>query len=122
MSEKSTEKMRKLLPLIKDFFDVLRGKLDIKQRLAILLNPDNPQTTGRITPMQVEYVRDFYLLEKIYPHEFGYMKQDAIELLLSSISKHGLGREEAIRYEGAIGETKLLQKLGFVTERKEKED
>jgi len=44
---------------------------------------------------------------------FGGLSSFANEFCLSNISLEGKGRMEAIQYEGAIGESKLLSKLNI---------
>lgn len=110
------EKRSKLEWLI----NLWRGAKDIKSRLAVLLNPENPQTTARLSKAQVMFVTYAKASHKFYP-EFEPLEIYANELCLTTISEGGKGREEAIRFTGALETSKVLQKMGIMKpEEKEK--
>ena len=86
-----------------------------------MTNPENIQTGSRLSSGQVEYITDAFYINQMWP-EFEPLKIHAEELAETMISHQGLGREEIIRYMGAISEAKLLEKLGIVkSEQKTKE-
>lgn len=104
----------KALKIFETFLNIARGKVDIKYRLRLLLEPDNIKTTTRLTHSQVDFVSlCFFMADKFKDEGFGGLADFATEFCLTNISLHGLGREEAIAYEGAIGEGKLLSRLNI---------
>lgn len=104
----------KALELFEKFLNIARGKVDIKYRLRLLLEPDNIRTTTRLTHSQVDFMSlCFFVSDKFKDEGFGGLEDYAREFAQANISLHGLGREEAIQYESAIGESKLLSKLNI---------
>jgi len=112
--EKKLEKEPDSLAKFERFLNIARGKVDIKYRLRLLLDPDNIKTTTRLSRSQVDFafLCDF-TAAKFEEEGFGGLSEFATEFRLSNISLEGKGRTEAIQYEGAIGESKLLQKLNI---------
>lgn len=100
------------------FLNIARGKVDIKYRLRLLLEPDNIKTTTRLNRGQVDFCFLCDFSGANFPEAgFGGLPDFATEFRLSNISFEGKGRTEAIQYEGAIGESRLLQRLNiFKTE------
>lgn len=90
----------------------------VKDRLSALLNPLNPQTSGRLNQYQVSYVQDSFWIAGIYP-EFESQRNDAIQLCLSSISLKGLGRLEGIELMSAVSGAKAIKGL-MISPEKEK--
>ena len=88
----------------RQLLNVIEGKGDLKQRLAFLLNPEQPLTSSRLSPSQVEFVTDAYLAADYYP-EMEPLKELARILLLAQISVKGEGRKEAIDWEQASKDT-----------------
>jgi hypothetical protein len=108
------EKFQKLMQIIE-------GRVDIRRRLDAILNPDNIQTSTRLTHAEVDFVTDAYWLAKTYPDLFTPLKDFADELMLTKISQEGLGRQEAIQFMGAIETSKLFKSLfAFEPEKRKK--
>ena len=102
------------------FLNVVRGKKDIKSRVAVLANPDNWKSMSNLTVGQTEFVQDAFWLAK---EEECYepLEHYAQEMMEVSPSKAGLGREQSIRLMGALSESKLASKLGLTLKGEEKE-
>lgn len=109
----SNEERETVLSWIEKLFALLRGKVDIKSRLTLLLSPDNIKTSTRLTPAQVRFVSSAHFVAKHFPI-FEPLKDFAVEFCETNISLKGLGREEVIRFVGALQESKLLQKIGVL--------
>ena len=94
------------------FFNLIRGRRDIKSRVAVLANPDNYKTMSILTTGQAEFVQDAFWLAK---NESCYqpLKDYAQEMMEVSPSIGGQGREQSIRLMGALSESKFLSKLGI---------
>lgn len=108
------ESPEKALALFEKFLNIARGKVDIKHRLRLLLEPDNILTTTRLTRSQIEYVSlSHFVAEEFAEEGFEPLKREANIFCHANISFDGLGREEAIRYEGAIGESRLVKGLNI---------
>jgi len=109
---KAKEKFQENLKRFEDFLNVVRGKIDVKSRLMLLLNPDNIKTSTRLSRTEVDFVALSYFVAEEFP-EFEGLKSFAAQFCECAISKEGLGREEAIRFTSAISESKLLKSLGI---------
>lgn len=101
------------LKRVEQFISVARGRIDVKSRLMLLLNPDKPQTSTTLTKSQVQFVTICHFVAREFP-VFKPLKEYADELCLTSISLEGKGIESAIRFTGALAESKLLQRLGVL--------
>lgn len=101
------------LQRFKRFLDIVKQKTDIKSRVALLLNPDKPQSSTRLTASQVDFVALSYFSAKKFDI-FEPLKEFAEEFCLSAISLKGLGREEAIQLVSALNDQKLLSRMGFI--------
>ncbi len=100
----------------KGFLDVVKGKVDIRSRLDAILNPDNPQTSSRLSESEIDFVMDAYWLAKTFP-VFKPLKDLADELLLTKISQQGLGRQEAIQFMSAMETSKMIETILGVPEK-----
>jgi len=112
----SKEAMEKL----ERFINLVRGRKDVKGRVAVLANPEKLESMSILTRGQAEFVQDAEWLaeeEKCYKP----MENYANKMMLVSPSVGGEGREQAIRFVGALSETKLLSKLGINVRGEEKE-
>lgn len=112
---KAKEKIQEFqenLKRFEDFLNVVRGKVDVKSRLMLLLNPDNIKTSTRLSRSEIDFVALSYFVAEEFP-EFEGLKSFAKQFCECAISKEGLGREEAIRFTSAISESKLLKSLGI---------
>lgn len=111
------------LQKFKDFFDFIKGRKDVKSRVAVLADPDNLKTMSILTRSQAEFVSEAYWVAGVeeWGGMFNGLRDLAKEKLQSNISIGGEGREQAIRFMGALSESKILSKLG-VTVKGEKGD
>jgi len=107
------------LERFKKFLDILRGKVEIRSRLAPLLEPSKIQTSTRLSANEVEFVTDSYFFAKCWP-EFQPLKDFANEFCYTKISHEGLGRLEAIQFVGAVEQTKLFKALFEAPPKKKK--
>lgn len=100
------------------FYNLIKGRKDVKSRVAVLANPDNPQSMSILTKSQAEFVQDAFWLES---QEKCYrpLKDYAEQLLVTAPSIKGQRVEQVIRFVGAMNEPKILSKLGIPTEGKE---
>jgi len=96
------------------FYNLLKGRKDVKTRVAVLANPDNPKSMSVLTRGQAEFVVDAYFLNSVkkWGGIFGGLKVVANEIMFTSPSVGGVGREQSIRFMGALSESKILSKLG----------
>jgi len=110
--EKFTERFEKM-------YAILRGRVDMKSRLMLLLDPDKVETSTRLSRSQVQFVSLAYSAYE----QWDFLKplaDYANHLCLANISLEGKGREESIRFAGALAESKLLQKMGLIKGETEK--
>lgn len=112
----SEQELAKFINGLEKLFGLIRGKVDIKSRLMLLANPDNIKTSTILTPSQVEFVALAHYVSDEFPI-FEPLKSYAVEFAETNISKHGTGREQQIRFVGALQESKMLQKMGLITEK-----
>lgn len=101
-------------------YAILRGRVDMKSRLMLLLDPDKVETSTRLSRSQVQFVALSYSAAEQWPF-FQPLADFARHLCLTNISLEGKGREESIRFAGALAESKLLQKMGLIKEKGESE-
>jgi len=112
LKEPLNEFASKGLEEFEKFLNIARGKVDVKNRLMLLLNPDNIKTSTRLTKAEMDFVALCYFMDKEFPI-FEPLKEYAEEFMTVAISFNGLGREEAIRFTSAVSESKLLEKLNI---------
>ena len=108
------EQVEKRLNILKKIIDVFKGKVPIHSRLKPILDPDNLQTSSRLSASQVSFVADAFWLAREWD-VFSPLKHYAEEICKTVISKEGEGRKEAIGFVGAIESKKLLERLIFET-------
>ncbi len=99
----------------KNFIDIVKGKVEVGSRLKPLLDPENLQTTTRLSQGEVDFVTDAHWLSLQWK-VFEPLKQLAIEYCETVISEEGKGRKEAIEWIGALSGGKMLEKLMAETE------
>lgn len=106
-----------------DFYDRIKGRKDIKTRVDVLANPDNPKSMSVLTSGQANFVSTAYFSARnpTWGECFKPMEFHAEEIMDVSPSKGGLGREQSIRFVAAWSEAKLLSKLGLSVGKEEKE-
>jgi hypothetical protein len=107
-------KFEEVLEQFKVFMAIITGKGDIRDRINLLLNPQNPQTASKLTISQVDYLRNSIWIANQYP-EFEPLKEDSLELAKSMISHEGWGVDKTIQLEESINkqliERSTIEKL-----------
>lgn len=108
MTDKNMEKFIK-------FIDRLKGRKDVKSRVAVLASPDNWKSMSVLTHGQVEFVADAFYLSGVdaWGGLFDGLRELADEIMETSPSVGGIGREQSIRLVGALSESKILSKMGI---------
>jgi len=102
------------LSAYEQFLNISRGKVDVKNRLMLLLNPDIPKTSTKLTQGQVQFIALSHFVAKSFPEDgFEALEDFATELELASISHEGWGVDSSIRLSSAISESKLMQRLAI---------
>ena len=102
------------------FISTVKGRKDVKSRVAVLASPDNVKSMSILTTGQAEFVQDAFWLTKQEPC-YQPMQDYAQEMMEVSPSRGGLGREQTIRFVGALSESKIWSKLGLTVKGEEKE-
>lgn len=98
---------------IEKLYSIARGRPDIKSKLQIMSDPENILTSSRLNKSQIRSVAIGFSSAEQWP----FMKplKDYLKTLATTVvSDGGKGRDEQIRFAGAIAESKLLQNMGFV--------
>jgi hypothetical protein len=103
------------LNFVRKLLDIFRGKVEIGNRLRPLLNPENLQTTTRLSDSEVDFVSDAHWLANQWK-VFEPLRDLANEICETNISEAGKGRQEAINFIGALTEGKLLKGLTLSAE------
>lgn len=117
------EKIKEYGEIFKTWIEALTGKKDIKSKVDVLASPDNKKSMSVLTRQQANFVSLSYFLVK--PEEWGGLF-DGLNLLADEImevspSVQGIGREQVIRFVGAISESKMLKSLGLTVQKGEGE-
>jgi len=116
-----TEEQERDILEFERYFSVIRGKVELKKNLMIILDPDKPQTTSFLTKAQAHFVSISYFMAEKFS-AFKGLKDYAEQVCLSSHAIEGKGIDASIKLSGAIAESKLLQRLGIsVGKEKQKE-
>lgn len=114
------EKVKKYAAVLKELgegLQALRGKKPLRSKVAILANPDDPQSMSILTRGEARFVSMAYYANSV--EEWGGIfkglqdRADAIMRVSPSIT--GVGREQVIRLVGALTESKLFKELGIST-------
>lgn len=112
----SEEDIKRIIERLTKLVDLIRGKVDIKSRLMLLANPENIKTSSILSPNQCDFVAGAYFDAKHFDI-FEPLRDFAEELAQTLISKHGLGREQQIRFVQALQEAKSLKQAVLVGEK-----
>ena len=96
---------------LKELVEIIKNRPDIKKRISLILNPDNPQSSTKLTNDQVNFIALAHYLGKAKESIFYPLHEFAVEFEKSSLSLNGFGIESAIALEQAINEQKLLKTL-----------
>lgn len=115
--------MRELFEQFEKFYNLVKGRKDVKSRVAVIANPDNPKRMSIVTRGEAEYIGlSYFLVEnKTWGKIFSPLVDYGKEIMDLSPSIEGKGLEHVIRFMGALSETKLLSKLGVNVKGEEKE-
>jgi len=102
------------------FINVVRGRKDVKSRVAVLANPDNLESMSILSGSQAEFVQD---AEWLAEEEECYdpMAKYAVKMMRVSPSIGGKGREQTIQFVGALNEASMLKKMGITLRGEDKE-
>lgn len=117
--EMAKEEFENFTNRLEKIIAIARGRVDMKSRLMLLLDPDKVETSTRLTRSQVQFVALSYSAVEQWEF-FKPLADYATHLCLTNISLEGKGREESIRFAGALAESKLLQKMGLIKGESEK--
>ena len=97
-------------------YRTLKGRTDIKSKLMLILNPDKPQTTTFLNSRQGHFQTSARFTANSWD-EFKPLEDYANQQALSALGVKGQGIDASVRLTGALGESKLLQKLGITSVR-----
>jgi hypothetical protein len=115
------EKVKEYGEIFKTWIEAFTGKKDIKSKVDVLASPDNKKSMSVLTRQQTNFVSLSYFL--VTPTEWGGlfdgMKILSDEMMEVSPSVQGVGREQVIRFVGAISESKMLKSLGLTVSKEE---
>jgi len=120
--ERLKEKAHEYAEALKEIgegLQALRGKKPLRSKVAILADPDNPQSMSILTRAQAKFVAMAKYSNSV--DEWGGLFQGledyADEVMRTSPSIVGLGREQVIRLVGALQESKLLREIGITAKK-----
>lgn len=118
MVELSLDEVKRYAEIIKVLIQAFTGRKPIGQKVAILANPENPKSMSILTRGQAKFVSLAYFLSG---HEewgglFDATKERAKELMETSPSIDGKGREQVIAFVNALAGQRFLKEMGFKTE------
>lgn len=99
------------LTKFKRFLDIIRGKVDVRNRLDAILNPTKMETSSRLSEDQIDFVVSANWFAKMWPDLYTPLKEYAEKLMPATISLNGKGREEAIKFVGAIEQSNLYRAM-----------
>lgn len=107
---------REYFKVLGDGFQALLGKKPMEQKVKILANPANPKSMSILTRGQAKYVGlGYYLADhKEWGGLFDGIKARAIELMATSPSVNGLGRDQVIAFVGELGGRSLLKRMNIL--------
>ena len=88
------------LAKLKQFLGVIRGVVDVREKLSVLFQPPNIKTASHLTGSQAEFVADAYFVKKWFP-EFDPVLDLAVEVAETAVSIKGERVEQAIRFQQA---------------------
>ena len=119
----SKKEFKEYLERFMEFYDRIKGRRDIKSRVEVLASPANPKSMSILSSQQCEFVATSFFVNKVDEWEgiFEGLEDFAVEIMAVSPSKRGEGREQSIRFVGALSESGILKKLGLTVKGEEKE-
>jgi len=102
---------------LKILFEALTGRKDIKSRVDVLANPQNPKSMSILSPQKVEFCTIAFFMNgvKEWGGIFEGLEKFATEIMAFSPSNAGKGREQVISFVGALQEGKMFKGLNLTT-------
>ena len=99
--------------ILKIFIESLTGKKDIKTKVQVLTSPENPKSMSVLSEPQARFVALSHYVAGVesWGGLFDGLKDYSNEMMDVSPSKGGLGREQVIRFAGALTESALAKSL-----------
>lgn len=112
---KAKEVLDSNIQKLKELVDTVKGHKDVKTRVDVLADPENLDTMSRLTKAQAHFlgVSNWISDREHWGIMFKGLQEYAQSCRAPSISINGGGREDTIRFMGAISESKFLSKLGI---------
>ncbi len=107
----------------RQFIEAITGKKDIKSKIDVLANPENLKSMSILSAGQARFISATCYLTSIpeWGGIFDGLKYYGEEIMKVSPSLMGIGREQVIRFVGALTESKLAQSLRIGVEKGEGE-
>jgi len=101
--------------LMKTWFEAFTGKKDIKSKVDVLASPENLKSMSVLSEPQTRFVAISHFLAGVmeWGGLFNGLRDYSDEIMKVSPSKVGLGREQVIRFMGAVEESKLIKGLNL---------
>ena len=103
---------------LKLLFKAMTGKEDIRGRVDVLANPQNPKSMSILSPQRAKFCVNAYWSSgvKSWGGIFNGLRDLADEVMDFSPSIDGKGREQVISFVGALQESKMFKGLSITTE------
>ena len=122
--EKLRERVKIYGEIFKEWLEALTGKKDLKSKVDVLASPDNLKSMSVLSDHAYRFVVIANYVseveewgEKTETGEllgmFDGLRDYARQIMKASPSKAGLGREQVIRFMGAVEESKLVKGLNL---------
>jgi hypothetical protein len=118
--EKDPKAFDKTMMQLKALFDLIYRKEDVRNRLSSILDPENPQTSSKLSADQINFINDAFFLAKQWPQLYEPLKAYGDEVLLTMLSEKGYGVEKAIALCGAIEQSAAFKGLFGTVEPKKR--
>ena len=122
--QKLKEKAHEYAETLKEIgegLQALRGKKPLRSKVAILANPDDPQSMSILTKGEARFVSMAYYANSVdeWGGIFQGLQDRANAIMRVSPSISGEGREQVIRFVGALTESKLFKELNIAAQKQE---
>lgn len=116
--EKIKERIMAYAEPLKLLIKAMTGKEDIRGRVDVLANPQNPKSMSILSPQRTKFCVNSYWASgvKEWGGIYNGLKDLADEVMDFSPSTLGTGREQVIRFVGALQESGLVKGLNITTE------
>lgn len=122
MVELTLDEVKRYGEALKILIQAFTGRKPIGQKVAVLANPDNPKSMSILTRGQAKFVAMAHYLTGIeeWGGHFDGIKEFGLQIMATSPSIEGKGREQVIAFVGALGGEGMLRKLGITLKEGEK--